>query len=685
MIKMPSVFASNALFQHSNTLTLRGTASGKLSAGIIRADGTVFDSTAAECGENGAFALTLKTPAASFEKYRIILRDSDDERALDNILFGELWLASGQSNMELENFAIDGFREYIDSLKGLPLRIYLQNELDNAEQLNEGPMPMEPEDTLNGVWGEASDMKVARCASALGTAFIKKLYLRYKQAGRDIPMGFVSCSVGATRIESWLPYSDLEDDDGTAHPHENKPDPETWNSFGWFNFLQSTALYNRKICALQGLKFYSIVWYQGESNIDRPGAYERYKRYLRRYYNTYSRLFAADSEFRVVMAMLCPYSYGSNSECKMTAINNAISDMAHECPEHFTAVPSYDLPQVWGVDPFYHPIHPTNKYPFGERIADAYADGITAPTFAFAAQDGKRLLLRFNDLNGELHTDGERVYGLYIRGEDTPYMEAECEIIDGEMLAAYHPYIERPVHAAYQAASLAQGGNLCGGALPVAQFCTEDPWTLELDAKPWLFTEKPESWVFNCNGDIAENDYYDCGMRPNWMPLSGSEICVDRFFKKRIASLRICGETNIFGAYFKSRRYSELDLQKYAGIRFMLFNANAVSRGGGSVRMEIRFRPERNGEYIVTRRAFRLNEPDFGWAEFALPFGKLPDDKIVSAALVFDTGANLYHFVCIDDLHMVPNGTEMPSMTENTEEKASVCENKGPARPAVAD
>ena len=685
MIKMPSIFSSGALYQHSSTLTLRGSASGKVDAEIAGADGARFDMASATAGADGGFELTLKTPGASLEKYRIVLRDAEGEFGLEDILFGELWLASGQSNMELYNREIPEHREYLESLPGLPLRVYSQNVLANKPFHPDDlslDMPIEPTDGLEGVWGGTDNIDVFREVSAAGTAFVKRLYERYRQSGREIPVGFLNCNMGGTLIEGWLPYEDLDEDDATASGRLKRPDPATWNSFGGENFLQCTALYNLKVYPLRGVKCAGVVWYQGESNIGREGCCERYKRYLRRYYDTYRRIFGADDSFHIVMSLLFPFSYGDNSECRMSCINNAMSELAHDDHGRFTAVPCYDLPPVWGYDPFTHPIHPTNKYPLGERMADAYADGVTAPTFAFASQDGGRLLLRFNDLAGSLRINGERLYGLYIRGEDTPYMEADGELIDGELLAVSHPYIARPVHAAYQLSSLANDGNLCGGKLPVAQFCTEDPWNVVIERKPWLFTERPAAWFCDCPGDTPEDGYWDYAMHPTWQPLAGSEVCPDPVFKKNIASLRVSGETNIFGACFKRRRYNELDLQNYAGLRFLLFNANAVSRDGGSVRMELRFRPEKSGEYIVTRYASMLDEPYYGWAEFALPFGELPEDRIVSAALVFDVGSCRSHFVNIDALRLVPKGTDMPCAAEKNFAPEKREKSSGPALPS---
>ena len=685
MIKLPSVFSSGALYQHSSVLTLRGSASREVEAALIGPDGKPFDSASASAAD-GSFSVTLKTPPASLLPCRIVLHDGDGELTLDDILFGELWLASGQSNMELNNGAIDTNREYRASLAGMPLRVYRQNVLSNKpfedSELARDDFPIEPSDMLEGVWGAADDPEIFDPVSAAATAFVKRLQLLYKQSGRDIPVGFLNCNMGATAIEGWLPAADLDEDDELTPDYLHRPDPERWNTFGGNNFLQASALYNLKVWPLRGLKLAGVIWYQGESNIGRPDSTEKYKRLMRRYHHAYKELFAAGDGFRVVMSLLYPFTYGHNSECRMSCINNAMSELAHDEPQRFTAVPIYDLSPIWGYEPFYHPIHPTNKYPLGERMADAFFSGVTAPTLHSCERDGSRLLLRFDDLNGALRICGKRLRGLYIRGEDTPYVEADGELLDGETIAVSHPYLDTPVHVAYQLSSLACDGNLYGGSLPVAQFCTEDPYDVVIERKAWLFTENSAEWFCDCLAETDFDGYWDFAMHPTWQPLPGSEVCSDPVFKKNIASLRVCGETNVFGAFVKRRRYNELDLQRYDALRFVLLNAAAVSGENGSVRAELRFRRGNGEEYILTRRARRLSEPDFGWAEFILPFGELPDDLILSMSLIFDVGRCRSHFVNIDCLRLIPKGAAALPVDE-TSPAATV--KAAPHSPAVPE
>ncbi len=649
MIQLPSIFASGALYQQNACLRIRGTADSPVHVELQRQDESVFFAADADTDQNGCFSCAVSTPPASLDAWRILLWEQSVPASvviLEDILFGELWLAAGQSNMELGNKHICNCEEYLTSASGMPLRIYHQNVLCNSpfqESHLSLEMPIEPTDTLNGSWVCAED-EMALESSAAGTAFICKIYQLYREKGMEIPVGFVNANMGATRIESWLPLKDITSVTGEGI------DPKIWNTFGGGNFNQFTAMYNLKIYPLRGLQFKGILWYQGESNVNSADCEIRYKKLLQSYYRTYRELFAADEQFHMVMSLLFPYSYGESGECRITCINKALFETARDCPECFTAVTNYDLPPVWGYQPFMHPIHPTNKYSVGERMAEAYLQRATAPTLREIRQDGSRLLLTFDNLGGEITIRGQRLYGLYLRGEHTEYIEAEGECIDHDTLAVWHPFLTEPKHVAYQCASMSCDGNLYGRYLPVAPFATENPWFMHIEGKPWLHTQKATGWFCNCPADTPMDGFLDFFTHPVWQPVGESEVCTDTVFSQKEASLRISGETNRFGAYTKERRYNQLDLQHYSALHFRLFNAEAVSEGTGYVHAELLFVPTSRKPYVMTIPAVRVSDIDRGWADFCISFGDLPSDAIERLTLTFDVGKCPYHFVNIDSL-----------------------------------
>jgi sialate O-acetylesterase len=266
MIKLPSVFSNGALYQQKSNLDIHGSSSpnSKIYAKLY-CDKGVFSEASTSSDDKGGFTLTLKTPVASFEKYFISITDSgsNEEFKIEDILFGELWLASGQSNMEMTNASMYERDEFLASIKDYNIRCYKQQPLGEGGGF--GPFPFEPDDGLPGIWCNAGDINNMVYISAAATSFAKKVYENI-----NIPVGILNSSMGATGIECWLPKKDvLENEEiyNVLKGQNRLPVKDRWNSYGEWNFMQPCALFNQKIYPLIGVKTRGVIWYQGEGNV----------------------------------------------------------------------------------------------------------------------------------------------------------------------------------------------------------------------------------------------------------------------------------------------------------------------------------------------------------------------------------------------------------------------------------
>ncbi|MGN1410607.1 MAG: hypothetical protein ACI4XJ_10605, partial [Eubacteriales bacterium] len=110
MINVPHFFSDGAMFQADSQFTLSGVCNpgtGVICTVLDKSDKAVFSAEAVSDSE-GKFSLCVKTEPASFDEYRISLVCGSEEKTIAGVLFGEVWLASGQSNMELQNAFIVG-------------------------------------------------------------------------------------------------------------------------------------------------------------------------------------------------------------------------------------------------------------------------------------------------------------------------------------------------------------------------------------------------------------------------------------------------------------------------------------------------------------------------------------------------------------------------------------------------
>lgn len=194
--------------------------------------------------EHGIWRIAVTTPAASFEPQWIEMRERNTVR-LDDILIGEVWLCSGQSNMEMP---MKGFpsqpvtgaaAEIASSLKYKGLRLFTVGRCC-AEA---------PQRECSGTWSRATPEQVA-AFSAVAYLFGRRL-----TETLDVPVGLVVSSYGGSRIESWMDAETIAKFDPKDYiAHADKP------------YRDPCKLYNGMIAPLNDMVVRGVVWLQGESN-----------------------------------------------------------------------------------------------------------------------------------------------------------------------------------------------------------------------------------------------------------------------------------------------------------------------------------------------------------------------------------------------------------------------------------
>ena len=644
MIRLPSVFASGALFQQNSTLTIRGYSDGFSVTIRLMLDGRTIEETVSAVSD-GRFEAEIHTPAASMQEYSIRLHDGDT-LLLENILFGELWLASGQSNMSFANVTMPGCDAYLDTLAGLPIRVFVQ---DYPEGRNAAQFPRTPSDALGGNWCTADNRALMRAASACGTAFLKELTHYFRDR---IPVGILNAAWGGTPMKAWLPEDAVLADPVLLPKFEAAgflPKEEDWNQFGDSNKNQSYCQYNCKIAPLLGVRIRGIIWYQGESDTGAEFSRRIYSAYLQCYHKIYAERFASDPlNFMMISSLLYPWTYGASGETKVGVLNQTFIDMAVREPHKFAFTPIGDLAPIWSFHTANHPIHPCNKYDIGYRMAllaetNSYDRGSqrTPATMMSCETSGNQLLIRFRHASSGLHIHGGKLRGIYIAGRDGLYLAAESKIVAPDTIAVWHPYLDEPLHAAYGYSSFEEGYNLFAGELPVAPFATDRENPIIIECKPWLDPAAQRVWVQNFSEEIRDVFYH-----PVWHPLAESELCTDPAFTRTGVSLRICSDEAVFGAFVKSYPYNRLDLQNYAALRLHLYNTPALT-----AELELRY-AEGDSVVLPIEKTETLGD---GWDAYAVYFDALPEGEITRMTFRFTRSAESKpYFVNMEALVLVP-------------------------------
>ena len=692
MLKIPSVFASGALYQQSARLTIHGTADAgaAVDAQLTGSADHPFSAERTTADAEGKFTVSLLCPAASMETWKITITAGEDVYVMDDILFGDLWLASGQSNMELSNHFQPKKEDFLASLAGRQIRVY---HVDNIEGGCAGQFPYEPTDAATGSWKDVSDTEFWNHMSAAGTAFVKEVYDYLKSTDREMPVGFVNSSWGGTGIPAWIPRTAMDKSGALLERMKNcggYPDKDKWNTRGDTNFQQPTCQYNWKIHPLVGLKFRGIIWYQGENECWGEPRWRIYKDYLNLYHSAYKELFAAFDDFPMISVLIYPWAY-SKGDCWLGYLNQAFIDAARERPDTFWFIPITDLPPVWGFIGN-HPIHPTHKYEVGRRLgmlAESAVYGKNAQKHPAVMDgysiDGNRILVHFSIPGQENPMDettairigeeitvgkagqkqpGGRPIGLYICGASGTYVPADCEIISPDTIALSHPGIDTPVHAAYGYNSMEEGCNLWAGLYPLAYFRTDDKrWNpdntdgiIEIQCKPWCDPTRTSIWAAHLRADCGE--LLDVFYHPVWKADCGCEVAHDRAFTLDDGSIRIAlSETeysptvrsSVIGASVYAHPYNRLDLQNYTSLRLRMLNCEHTV-----LSLVLQYKEADGVTITKTIPAEKQKDLTAGWAEYAISLEGIPEGEILSMTFRAQIKDTPYQFVNLEGFVLIP-------------------------------
>lgn len=251
-VSLPHIFGDNMVLQQQAEVALWGSA--KANAQIIITTSWSKEKYHAKAGTDGKWSGKIKTPVAGgpFE-----MSISDGEKlTLKNILIGEVWFCSGQSNMEMalrgNSSPILNAAEIILNADQPNLRLFKVKREVSATERND----------VDGAWQEASS-ETARDFSALAFQYGQILQRKLK-----VPVGIVVASVGGTGVEAWMSSSSL------------KPFPEVKVRSNLDSASNTqrypTVLFNGMVAPIAGYGIKGFLWFQGESNRHNPERYEHY-------------------------------------------------------------------------------------------------------------------------------------------------------------------------------------------------------------------------------------------------------------------------------------------------------------------------------------------------------------------------------------------------------------------------
>lgn len=421
---------------------------------------------------------TIKVRAAvagDFVPHIITIIHKNDTVQLKNILIGEVWLCSGQSNMDMQ------LKPFLPWLKGV---LDYENEIAKANHPEirlydvQTDFKVSPVERVKGEW-KICTPETAGDFSAAAYYFALELLNRLR-----VPVGVITSCVGASSCQAWTSRETLAADpllnQKYLYPYDTSAaSKEKLDSVVTFEkVVRPTLFYNAMIYPLRNVSLRGFLWYQGESNKDDKEIYTRLNIAMIR---NWRQLFnQGDLPFYLVQ--VAPYNWQQNDS---TAFNYAIFREAQEgiLKEKNTGIAStMDI-----GDP--EDIHPRDKKNVGIRLAlNALAKtyGIKnvvyeGPRFSNYLVSGDSVVISFDKksiASGLATNDGQSPKYFFVAGEDKMFFPAEAKIVGDKVVL--HSKVNKPVAIRYAFTNYPMA-NFCNKeGLPATPFRT-DKWD-EIDA-----------------------------------------------------------------------------------------------------------------------------------------------------------------------------------------------------------
>ncbi len=470
-LQLPALFSDNMVLQRNVSVPIWGWADdGEVITVQFR--GQKLTTTA----HNGKWSLRLRRLKAGGPD---TLTVASPKRTIEikNVLVGEVWIASGQSNMEWPVTQSDQPEATIASATNSQIRFF---QVPNVKA--EAPTVR-----VNASWKICSPEMIGS-HSAVAYHFAKDL-----QAARDVPIGIIQSDWGGSPAEVWMNRESLE-----VNPRYRtqilEANAEAWKNhqqaliefekekavaaskgeefkkqpprFGW----RPTELYNGMIAPLIPYAIKGAIWYQGESNAGRA---EQYRTLFADMVRNWRRDWG-QGDFTFLQVQLAPFM-----AVKDEPQESAWAELREAQLLATKVLPNCGMAVITDVgDP--KDIHPKKKQPVGARLAlaaraIAYGEKIeySGPTYAGVAfQDGKATV-QFDHVGKGLEARDGELKGFAICGADRKFVWAKAEIV-GKTVVVSSPEVPKPVAVRYGWADCPVVNLWNKDGLPASPFRTDD-------------------------------------------------------------------------------------------------------------------------------------------------------------------------------------------------------------------
>lgn len=445
-LRLPAVISDHMVLQQNTDVELWGWDGPNQKLAIVGSweNRDTFKTVTANTGR---WRTTIKTPVAG-GPYSISIMGSE-KLVLKDVMMGEVWICSGQSNMEWNvNLGSTDAAAEMPKANFPNIRFF---------QVPKSSSPT-PQEHGEGQWA-ACTPQTMKSFSSVGYFFGKKLHGDLK-----VPIGLINVSWGGTAAEVWTPAAAVDSDPELRAAAKALGNSEWWPK-------DPGIVYNSMIRPLVPYTLAGAIWYQGESNTAAPATYSKLMKVMIEQWRT-----EFQKDFPFYYVQIAPFAYGKTYE----------GALIREQQSFMRSIPNTGMVVISDAVDNVEDIHPKMKKPVGDRLANyALAETYKKPILGYQSPIYKSMSVEKNKARLSFHfgsigliSQGGDPKGFLVAGEDQKFYPAIAKV-EGETVVVYAKEVKVPVAVRFCFDNTTIPNLFNKEGLPVSVFRT-DNWPLEL-------------------------------------------------------------------------------------------------------------------------------------------------------------------------------------------------------------
>ena len=453
-LKLPTVIGSGMVLQQNENVNIWGWA--KKSAKVTVQAEWLDKSVTTKADDDGKWIVSIPTPSGSYDKYTMTISDKKSTIKLEDILIGEVWLCSGQSNMAWKTeLCLDLKEEMNDAVNvGKNVRLFTTGRIRSEK----------PEDDVpDSRWTSCTPETVATF-SGVGYGFGIEI-----QKALDVPVGLLQASYGGTFIEGWVSQDAIHNGEKSATFAKGIKIINKGKTM-WVG--KDSHLYNANIHPLLNVRIAGVIWYQGCTNVrSNPVSYrDNLQGLIRSWRKEFNN---PDMPFYI--AQIAPHTYVDQQGALLRESQDYVAATEPGCE----LIVTNDGQEIPGD------VHPRLKKDVCHRFAlcalgHHYKKNVgqwRSPAYEKKEINGSELTVSFKNLPTVLQVKGEKIIGFQIGEKNVDgtvrYVLAEARLDEsGKNIILTSDQIKNPSDVRY-CFDESVGNVFSAEGLPLAPFRTD--------------------------------------------------------------------------------------------------------------------------------------------------------------------------------------------------------------------